>query len=120
MRYLAPAIKYLKLSIPLPGNPLARVAQAEPADVDRAVSLAHTQFSSGEWHKMNPRDRGTLLNRLAQKIRDNLESLAQIESANTGKPINAAKGEIKAAATCFEYYAGAVNKFFGQTIPVCC
>lgn len=103
---------------PATGRTLATVAQAEKEDVDRAAKLAHAQFTDGEWHRMTPVQRGILLNRLAQKIRDNLDSLAQIESENTGKPIKSARGEVGAAASCLAYYAGAVNKVFGQTIPV--
>ena len=66
---------------------------------------------------MNSRTRGQLLQKVADLIRDKLDYLAKLESQNAGKPINAAKGEIAAAANCFEYYAGAVNKIYGQTIP---
>ncbi len=103
---------------PANGQIIAEVAQAEAEDVARAVAVAHQQYSSGSWSKMKPRDRSRLLMRLADSLRDNQDMLAEIESANVGKPIAAARGEIGAAASCFEYYAGAVNKFFGQTIPV--
>ncbi len=102
---------------PSNGDKIAGVAQASEADVEFAVTIAHQRFTKGEWKSMDSRSRGQLLQKVANLIRDKLDWLAKIESQNAGKPINAAKGEIAAAANCFEYYAGAVNKFYGQTIP---
>ncbi len=102
---------------PATGDVLAQVAQATAADVDQAVRMAHERFSTGAWKQMRSRERGQLLQRIANKIREKAELLAQIESRNGGKPISAARGEIGAVANTFEYYAGAVNKFHGQTIP---
>ncbi len=103
---------------PATGEAIARVAQASAEDADRAVRTAHARFTDGVWKKMNTRERGQLLQRIANLIRDNAEMLAQIESRNAGKPIGAARGEIGGVANTFEYYAGAVNKIHGQTIPV--
>jgi acyl-CoA reductase-like NAD-dependent aldehyde dehydrogenase len=103
---------------PATGEVLAQVAQATAADVDRAVKTAHNRFSEGVWKQMRSRERGQILQRIANLIREKSEILAQIESRNGGKPISAARGEIGAVANTFEYYAGAVNKFHGQTIPV--
>ncbi len=102
---------------PATGQPIAEVAQASAADVDATVKLAHQRFSTGAWKMMRSRERGQILQRIANLIRERQEMLAQIESANGGKPISAARGEIGAVANTFEYYAGAVNKFHGQTIP---
>ncbi len=96
---------------------IAQVAQATVQDVDSAVKIAHERFSSGAWKTMRSRERGQLLQRIANLIREKQEMLAQIESRNGGKPISAARGEIGAVANTFEYYAGAVNKIHGQTIP---
>ncbi len=103
---------------PANGQPFARVAQADPHDVDLAVRVAQEQFDTGDWSKIKPRHRSILLNRLANLIRANVDTLGAIESLNVGKPIGSARGEMKAAANCFEYYAGAIGKFFGQTIPL--
>jgi betaine-aldehyde dehydrogenase len=97
---------------------LAQVAQATAEDVDRAVKLAHDHFYHGAWKQIRTRERGQILQRIANLIRERQEMLAQIESRNGGKPISAARGEIGAVANTFEYYAGAVNKIHGQTIPV--
>jgi betaine-aldehyde dehydrogenase len=103
---------------PADGEVIAEVAQATAADVDQAVKTAHTRFSEGVWKQMRTRERGQLLQRIANLIRDKAEMLAQIESRNGGKPISAARGEIGSVANTFEFYAGAVNKIHGQTIPV--
>ncbi len=103
---------------PANGETIARVAQATTEDADRAVRVAHARFTEGAWNKMNSRQGGQLLQRIANLIRERQEMLAHIESRNGGKPIVAARGEIGAVANTFEYYAGAVNKFHGQTIPV--
>jgi betaine-aldehyde dehydrogenase len=58
-----------------------------------------------------------VLRGIADLVRRDQERLASLESANAGKPIAAARGEIGAVATTFDYYAGAVDKFHGQTIP---
>jgi acyl-CoA reductase-like NAD-dependent aldehyde dehydrogenase len=102
---------------PADNKPIAEVSQATPADVDTAVRLAHERFTTGAWKQMRSRERGQVLQRIANLIRERLEMLAQIESQDGGKPINAARGEIGAVANTFEYYAGAVNKIYGQTIP---
>lgn len=110
--------KEIELFDPADGKAFARVAQATVDDVNRAVQIAHSRYTEGSWKKMDSRSRGQLLQRIANLVRDKSEYLAQIESQNVGKPINAARGEIQAVANTFEYYAGAVNKIHGQTIPV--
>jgi len=103
---------------PATGEIIAQVAQANAADVDLAVKTAHARFSEGRWHDMHTRERGQILQRIANLIRERVDFLAQVESRDGGKPISAARGEIGAVANTFEYYAGAVNKIHGQTIPV--
>lgn len=103
---------------PATGEVIAQVAQATAADVDSAVKMAHARYSEGAWKHIHTRERGQILQRIANLIREKAEMLAQIESQNGGKPISAARGEIGAVANTFEYYAGAVNKIHGQTIPV--
>ncbi len=101
---------------PATGEPLSEVARASAEDVDVVVRNAERAFS-GEWRRINTRDRGQLLLRLAALIRDNVEELATLEARNVGKPISEARDEVGLAANVFEYYAGATNKIGGQTIP---
>ncbi|MGH3019404.1 MAG: aldehyde dehydrogenase family protein, partial [Gaiellaceae bacterium] len=65
-----------------------------------------------------PTDRARLLRRLASLVEENAEELARIESQNVGKPISGARGEVGMVAEVFHFYAGAVDKHHGETIPV--
>jgi acyl-CoA reductase-like NAD-dependent aldehyde dehydrogenase len=102
---------------PANGEVIARVAQATKEDADRAVRVAHQRFAEGAWRKMNSRDRGRLLMRISNLMRERLDYFRQLECKNGGKPISATSWELESVANTFEYYAGAVNKFHGQTIP---
>ena len=102
---------------PATGEVIARAAQASPEDVNRAARIARDTYER-EWRRATPRDRAAVLLRLAAAIRDHAEELALLESRNTGKPLASARGEVLGGADCFEFYAGAVTKFCGQTLPV--
>ncbi len=102
---------------PATGQKIARVARASAADVDRAVTVAQRRFQEGAWRSAPVRERRDVLRRIADLVRRDYEPLARLESRNAGKPISAARGEISAVAATFDYYAGAVDKFHGQTIP---
>jgi len=95
----------------------AEVAAATAADIGMAVDGAQQAFLQG-WRDLTPRKRTDVLFNIARSIRENVEPLAQLECRNIGKPISDARDEIELGARVFEYYAGAVTKFFGQTIPV--
>jgi acyl-CoA reductase-like NAD-dependent aldehyde dehydrogenase len=101
---------------PATGEVWARVAAGDAADIDRAVHCA--DGVRGAWRQVNSRDRAQILHRLATLLRTQLDSLAQLESRNVGKPIRDARDEVNLAADCFDYYAGAINKVGGHTIPV--
>ncbi len=103
---------------PATGEVIAHVAKGNPEDVDRAARAAKTAFETGPWPRMSATDRGRVLLRLADLIRTHAEELAVLEVRHSGKTISDARWEIGAAAGCFEYYAGAANKIFGETIPV--
>lgn len=102
---------------PADGESIALVAEGGAQEVDLAVSAAAAALK-GPWSRLNPRERARLLFRLAQKIRDHVSELALLETKNTGKPLADSRDEAAGAADTFEYYAGAVSKFFGETIPV--
>jgi betaine-aldehyde dehydrogenase len=102
---------------PATGEQIGTVGRANADDVGRAVEIARHRFEEGVWRQTPVRGRRDVLRRIADLIRADQESLAGLESANAGKPIAAARGEIGAVATTFDYYAGAVDKFHGQTIP---
>jgi betaine-aldehyde dehydrogenase len=102
---------------PATGEQIATVTRAGKAEVDLAVGVARDRFDQGVWRKTTVRERRDVLRAIADLIRRDREELARLESTNAGKPINAARGEIGAVATTFDFYAGAVDKFHGQTIP---
>ena len=96
---------------------IAQVAEADPGDVDRAVKAAREAFDSGPWPQTTAQDRGRILFKLAEKIRQNSAALAELECRNTGKPIVEAEYDISDVATCFEYYGGLATKVTGQVNP---
>lgn len=102
---------------PATGGEIGTVSRATPDDVDLAVQIARRQYDEGVWRKATVRRRRDVLRGVADLIRRDQERLAALESANAGKPIAAARGEIGAVASVFDFYAGAVDKFHGQTIP---
>jgi betaine-aldehyde dehydrogenase len=102
---------------PANGEQIASVSRAGVDDVDHAVSVARDRYEEGVWRRATVRQRRDVLRNLADLIRRDQERLAVLESTNAGKPIAAARGEIGAAATTFDFYAGAVDKIHGQTIP---
>jgi acyl-CoA reductase-like NAD-dependent aldehyde dehydrogenase len=105
------------LTNPATEEVFAEVAAAEIADVDAAVESAHRAWESG-WRDLAPGKRAEILFNVARLLRENLETIAQLETLHIGKPISDARDEAGLGARVFEYYAGAISRFFGQTIPV--
>lgn len=97
---------------------IAQVPDAQADDVNRAVAAAKAAFEEGPWPSTTHAERGRILNRLAEKIRQNQAALAELECRNSGKPIVEAEYDIADAATCFEYYGGLANKVVGYVNPV--
>ena len=97
---------------------IAQVASSNAADIDKAVKAARAAFDSGPWLSTTAQDRGRILFKLAEKIRQNTAQLAELECRNTGKPIVEAEYDIADVATCFEYYGGLANKVTGSVNPV--
>lgn len=98
---------------------IADVAEGDKADIDRAVKAARKAFESGPWSTMDARDRGRLMNKLADLIEANLEELAALETLDNGKPIRDSRtADLPLVIDCLRYYAGWADKIHGQTIPV--
>jgi acyl-CoA reductase-like NAD-dependent aldehyde dehydrogenase len=95
---------------------IATLEEAGVEETDAAVARARAAFPA--WRDVSPRDRGRLLRRLATLVEEHSEELARIESQNVGKPISGARGEVGMVADVFHFYAGAVDKRYGETIPV--
>ncbi|MCH2201241.1 MAG: aldehyde dehydrogenase family protein [Fuerstiella sp.] len=98
---------------------ICEVAEGDKADVDRAARAARAAFESGPWSKMDARDRGQLLLKLADLMEENLDELAALETLDNGKPIGDARAaDLPLAIDCLRYYAGWADKITGDTIPV--
>ncbi|MGB7923173.1 MAG: betaine-aldehyde dehydrogenase [Pyrinomonadaceae bacterium] len=103
---------------PATGETLAEVAEADKADVDKAVAAARRAFE-GKWSRMSARDRGRLLYKLSQLIEEHSPELAALETADNGKPIRESSYvDLPQVVENFEYFAGAATKIEGETIPV--
>jgi acyl-CoA reductase-like NAD-dependent aldehyde dehydrogenase len=103
---------------PALGRSMVRVAEAGPEDARRAIDVAHRAFEEGTWPRMPATRRGRVLLKASTIVRERLEELAQLEARNVGKPIRDARDEIGIVADTLEYWGGAANKIFGETIPV--
>ena len=101
---------------PATEQPIAELEQAGVEDADAAVARAKAAFPA--WRAVTPNDRARLLRRLAGLVEEHGEELARIESQNVGKPISGARAEVGMVADVFHFYAGAVDKHYGETIPV--
>ncbi|HAH46510.1 MAG TPA: betaine-aldehyde dehydrogenase, partial [Planctomycetaceae bacterium] len=98
---------------------IAEVAEGDAADIDLAVKAARKAFESGPWSKMDARDRGRLIYRLADLIEENIEELAALESLDNGKPIRDSRAaDLPLVIDCLRYYAGWADKIEGTTIPI--
>src|SRR3954470_20204953 len=98
---------------------IASVAEGDASDIDLAVKAARTAFESGDWPKMDARDRGRLLYKLADMIEEEADELAALETLDNGKPIRDSKGaDLPLTIDCLRYYAGYADKIHGQTIPI--
>lgn len=102
---------------PATGAALAEVANASAADVDRAVSAARAAFESGKWATMAASRRAKIVYKIAQLIAERLGEFALLEVRDNGKTLATAKGELGAIVDCFEFYAGAATKNYGNTLP---
>ncbi|MFY9676443.1 MAG: aldehyde dehydrogenase family protein [Terriglobales bacterium] len=97
---------------------IGQVPDANAEDVNRAVAAARAAFDEGPWSTSTAQERGRVLFRLAEKVRQNAALLAELECRNTGKPIIEAEFDINDVATCFEYYGGLATKVVGYVNPV--
>uniref|UniRef100_A0A8C2EKA9 Aldehyde dehydrogenase 1 family, member L1 n=1 Tax=Cyprinus carpio TaxID=7962 RepID=A0A8C2EKA9_CYPCA len=111
--------KTYKTINPTDGQAICDVSLAQISDVEKAVAAAKEAFEEGEWGKMNPRDRGKLLYKLADLMEQHQEELATIESIDSGAVYTLAlKTHIGMSIQTFRYFAGWCDKIQGCTIPI--
>jgi acyl-CoA reductase-like NAD-dependent aldehyde dehydrogenase len=101
---------------PATEEPIAELEAAGVEETDAAVARAKAALP--KWRAVAPADRARFLRRLATLVEEHTEELARIESQNVGKPIGGARAEVGMVAQVFHFYAGAVDKHHGETIPV--
>ncbi|HEV7733163.1 MAG TPA: aldehyde dehydrogenase family protein [Candidatus Binatia bacterium] len=110
--------KHFETVNPATGAVLARVAEGDAEDVDRAARAARKAFDDGPWPTMGPSERQKIMLRVADLIEANGLELAQLETLDNGKSMFETQNvDIPAAADTFRYYAGWVNKLYGETNP---
>jgi betaine-aldehyde dehydrogenase len=110
--------RYTSVVEPATGEVLAQVAEAGVDDVGAAVAAARRSFEHGPWRRASAAERARVLLQLAEELRTAAEELAVLESRSVGKPIQEARTEVEMGAACFQYYAGLIPAFGGQTVPV--
>ncbi len=101
---------------PATGKTVAEVERHDGDQVDRAVRRAAEAF--GPWRDMEPSARARLLRRFADEVEAHAEELALTETHNVGKPISDSRSEVAMVAEVLHFYAGAVDKHRGATVPV--
>ena len=104
---------------PATGETLARVAEGDAEDIDRAVKAARRAFEEGPWSRMTPSERGRIIWRIGDLILEHLDELAQLESLDNGKPFVVAQAaDVPLSADMFHYMAGWATKIEGNTISL--
>jgi phenylacetaldehyde dehydrogenase len=104
---------------PSTGQVMAHVAEADAADVDKAVKAARKAFEEGPWPRMTPSERGRILWKLADLIERQTEQFATLESLDNGKPLAVARvADVPLTVDMFRYMAGWATKITGTTIPI--
>jgi aldehyde dehydrogenase (NAD+) len=111
----ADAADVMDVEDPATGDVVARFVPSTPDSVEVAVADAHRAQIG--WARRDPAEQGRVLMRVAEALRSNAEGLARLETIDSGKPLGQAKADIAVSARYFEYYAGAIDTFGGETIP---
>lgn len=101
---------------PSDGQPFDDIQRSDARDINDAVRAARQCFE-GPWSALSAAERGRLLMALSRKVAEHADELAAIEQRDCGKPTSQAAADAAALARYFEFYAGACDKFHGETIP---
>ena len=101
---------------PSDGQPFDDIQRSDERDIKDAVRAARRCFE-GPWSALSAAERGRLLMALSRKVAEHADELAAIEQRDCGKPTSQAAADAAALARYFEFYAGACDKFHGETIP---
>jgi aldehyde dehydrogenase len=100
--------RYFTNKSPVDGATLCQVARSDAEDVERALDAAHA--AKDKWARTSPAERAQMLNKIADRIEDNLELLARVETRDNGKPIRETmNADVPLAADHFRYFAGCIR-----------
>lgn len=108
----------LDLISPIDGRTFARVPAGGAADVDAAVRTARQTFDRGTWSRADTAVRKRILQAWADTLQSHAEELASLITHEMGKPIEESRGEVAGAAECIRFYAEALDKVYGEVVPV--
>src|SRR6201988_3291262 len=104
---------------PATGQVLARGAEGDREDIDRAVKAARAAFESGPWPRLTSSERGRLIWKLADLLEQHTQEFAELETLDNGKPLKIARAaDVPLAVDLFRYMAGWATKVEGNTIPI--
>ena len=106
----------LPLINPSDGTGLCDIARGSAVDIDAAVTAAQAALE-GPWGRATAVERGRVLARIGQLVLEHIETLAELEASDVGKPLKQARADVIALARYMEFYAGAADKLHGETIP---
>jgi acyl-CoA reductase-like NAD-dependent aldehyde dehydrogenase len=106
----------LEVLNPATEKPIAQLERAGVEETDRAVAAARAAYPA--WRAVKPADRARLMRRVAALVEEHRDGLARLETSNVGKPLGDSLWEMGMVADVFHFYSGAVEKHYGDTIPV--
>ncbi|AEC21582.1 aldehyde dehydrogenase [Pusillimonas sp. T7-7] len=107
--------QYIEVENPSTGGRLTECARGNASDISKAVASAQQGYRA--WRALKPLQRGRIMLRISHLLLDNLDSLAYLESLDTGKPLWVARADVETCARYFEYFGGAADKILGEVVP---
>lgn len=110
--------KYFPSENPARGEMWAEIPEGSDADVDRAVEAARKAFEDSEWSRMTPSDRGHVLRRIAEAVRERAETIARLDTTDNGKVLRDSRAEVEMTWHWFHYFAGMADKIQGDYLPL--
>lgn len=109
---------WLDVTDPATGRTIGAIPKGGPVDIDAAVRAARRTAHDPTWRDMRPSERAALFRRAAALLEDRVDTIAAVEAQDVGKPFSQARGDIVSGVKALQYFAGAIDKFHGYTIPV--
>ncbi len=101
---------------PSTGHVFAETAHCAEAEVDEAVAAARSAGAS--WRRVATAERARILRTIGQLVERDLDQLAELEARQTGKPLKQARRDTEITVRYFDFYASAIETFYGTTIPL--